>query len=350
MDFLPRKSSLKFLTSLIVALLFLTVPAAHAQINTYIRAIHYGQPVEGAPLRVAVELAKSSELGRVVLYYRQFGQSEFRILEMIISSDTAVVTISEDEVTPPFMEVYVQAQTTTGASETYPYSNPTATPTRIPVAGKSPKDQEILFLSPDKSERLLPEDVYVSISFVYAPNLVDRRRTRVFVDNADLTPMAVTAGDLTILSPNALPNNISAGVHTLRVDVYDTTGALYHTIGRTFTILSNGQAESLGEQIQYSGNAQAEGRNEDIKGDVTPYRRLMANANASVRYIEDNRQHVPHLGRGSNPAAPGSVFPRSRCEICEPGIWRRIPAVRPLGGHGRKAYPRNHRGPGPWRI
>jgi hypothetical protein len=33
--------------------------------------------------------------------------------------------------------------------------------------------------------------------------------------------------------------------------------------------------------VRYSGNAQAEGRNEDIQGNVTPYRRLNANANAS---------------------------------------------------------------------
>jgi hypothetical protein len=286
MDFLQRKSSPKFLTSLIAAVIILLTSTAQAQINTYIRAIHYEQAKEGAPLRVAVELAKSTELGRVVLYYRQFGQTEYRILEMMISSDTATVTISEDEVTPPFMEVYVIAQTTTGASESYPFSNPQTTPARIPVAGRSQKDQEILFLSPDKSEKLLPEDMYISVSFVYAPNKVDRKRTRIFVDNIDLSSMEVIAGDLAIVSPDALPKNMSNGIHTLRVDVYDTTGAPYHRIERTFTLITAGQAEALADQIQYSGNAQAEGRNEDIKGTVTPYRRLITNANASYGILK----------------------------------------------------------------
>jgi len=286
MDFRQRNSSPKFLTILVAAVIVLITPAAHAQINTYIRAIHYGQAKEGTPLRVAVELAKSTELGRVVLYYRQFGQTEYRILEMMISSDTATVTISEDEVTPPFMEVYVIAQTTTGASESYPFSNPQATPARIPVGGKSQKDQEILFLSPDKSEKLLPEDMYISVSFVYAPNKVDRKRTRIFVDNVDLSSMEVIAGDLAIVSPDALPKNMSNGIHTLRVDVYDTTGAPYHRIERTFTLITAGQAEALADQIQYSGNAQAEGRNEDIKGNVTPYRRLITNANATYGILK----------------------------------------------------------------
>ena len=40
------------------------------------------------------------------------------------------------------------------------------------------------------------------------------------------------------------------------------------------------------EEVQYSGNAQAEGRNEDIQGNVTPYRRLNANANASYGILK----------------------------------------------------------------
>lgn len=284
MDFLCRKASQKISVRLVAAMIILIPLMARSQINTYIRAIHTGEAREGTPLRVAVELAKSTDLTRVVLYYRQYGQSEFRILEMPIIGDTASVTISEDEVSPPFIEAYVLAQTSAGASETYPFENPQGTPTRIPVAMKSPKDQEILILSPDKSEQLLPGDVYISISFVYAPDEVDRKRTKVFVDNIDLSSMAVSAGDLTIVSPDALPKNLSTGTHTLRVNVYDTTGAPYHTVERTFSVVSNGYVET--EEVKYSGNAQAEGRNEDIKGTVTPYRRLSTNANASYGILK----------------------------------------------------------------
>lgn len=284
MDLLRRKSPPKLFARLVAAVIILSPIAGYSQINTYIRAIHTGEAREGTPLRVAVELAKSTDLARVVLYYRQYGQSEFRILEMPIIGDSATVTISEDEVTPPFLEAYVLAQTSTGVTETYPFENPQASPTRIPIALKSPKDQEILILSPDKSEKLLPSDIYISVSFVYASDQVDRKRTKVFVDNADLSSMAVSAGDLTIVSPDALPKNISTGIHTLRVEVYDTTGAPYHTVERTFTVIASGQEEA--EEILYSGNAQAEGRNENIQGNVTPYRRLTTNANASYGILK----------------------------------------------------------------
>ncbi len=66
------------------------------------------------------------------------------------------------------MEASVLAQTSP-ACETYPFENPQGTPTRIPIAMKSPKDQEILILSPDSSERLLPEDVYILYFFRLCP-------------------------------------------------------------------------------------------------------------------------------------------------------------------------------------
>ena len=213
---------------------------------------------------------------------------------------------------------------------------------------KSPKDQEILFLSPDKSEKLLPEDVYISISFVYAPNEVDRKRTKVFVDNIDLSSMAVSAGDLTIVSPDALPKNISTGTHTLRVDVYDTTGAPYHTIERTFTVITSGQVEA--EQVQYSGNAQAEGRNEDIKGDVTPYRRLNANANASYGILRTTGNLYLTSEEDPTRQPQDRYFLGLDAKYAQCGDWRCVPAIRPVNGHGRQAHPRNLRRLGPRRI
>ena len=288
MDY-PRPNAIhEYCVRLLAAALFIIPAGAQSQINTYLKTIQSGQAKEGMPLRVSVSLAKSTELARVVLYYRQFGQSEFRVLEMPIMGDTASVVISEDEVTPPFMEMYAMAQTQSGTTETFPYENPQASPTRIAITGKSPKDLEILILSPEKAEALLPADLYISISFVYAPNRVDMKRTKVYFDNTDVSSLAVSVGDLLIVSPDALPQNLPTGVHTLRVEVYDTTGKSYHTLQRTLSVVTSGQAEAMRERVQYSGNAQAEARNEDIKGTITPYRRLNANANASYGILKSN--------------------------------------------------------------
>ncbi len=286
MDTLYRKATSKLFSRCIAAILVFAPFIANSQINTYIRTVRTGQAREGMPMRVSAELAKSSELSRLVLYYRQFGQSEFRILEMPIMGDTASVTISEDEVTPPFMEVYVLAQTQSGAIETYPYENPQATPNRLLVSAKSPKDKEVLILSPDKADQLLAPDIYISISFVYASDQIDRKRTKIFFDEIDVSAFAVNIGELTIVSPDALPKNIGVGSHRLRIEVYDTTNALYHSVERTMKVVTEQQAEAIRQGMQYSGNAQAEARNEDIKGTQTLYKRLNARANASYGIVK----------------------------------------------------------------
>ena len=287
MDTLYRTATSKLFSRSIAALMVVVAPIiANSQINTYVRSVRTGQAREGLPMRVSAELAKSSELSRVVLYYRQFGQSEFRILEMPIMGDTASVTISEDEVTPPFIEVYVLAQTQSGATETYPFENPQASPTRLTVAAKSQKDQEVLILSPDKADQLLPADIYISISFVYASDNIDRKKTKISFDGIDVSAFAVNIGELMIVSPDVLPKNIAVGSHKLRIDIYDTTNAPYHSLERTLTVASEQQVEAMREQVQYSANAQAEGRNEDIKGSQTLYKRLNARANASYGILK----------------------------------------------------------------
>ena len=286
MDTLFRTTASRIFLRCIATVLLFAPLAANSQINTYVRSVRAGQAREGTAMRVSAELSKSSELSRVVLYYRQFGQSEFRILEMPIIGDTASVTISEDEVTPPFMEVYVLAQTQSGTIETNPYENPQATPLRLSVSAKSQKDREVLILSPDKSDQLLPADIYISISFIYASDQINRSKTKIFFDNIDVSALAVNIGELTIVSPDALPKNITTGPHTLRIDVYDTTNAPYHSVERTLSVVTEQQAEAIREQVQYSANAQAEARNEDIKGTQTLYKRLNARANASYGILK----------------------------------------------------------------
>lgn len=282
------KAALRFSARLIASALTLLPLVAQSQINTYVRAIRAGVSREGSPMRVSAALAKSTELARVILYYRQFGQSEFRILEMPISGDSASVTISEDEVSPPFMEVYVIAQTQTGAVESFPFENPQGTPVRLPVAAKSPKDQEVLILSPDRTDQLLPSDIYISVSFVYASNRIDRKRTRIYFDDKDLSPLAVTVGDLMIVSSDALPREIPVGSHRLRINVFDSTGASYHFVERSISVVTAEEAVALRERVQYSANAQAEGRDENIKGVETIYKRFNARAGASYGILKAN--------------------------------------------------------------
>ncbi len=110
------QSTLRTFGVLMLCLLAFT-GGAGAQINTYIQSVTPSSATDGSPLRIAVALQKSTEIQRVMLYYRQFGQTQYRVLEMILARDSAAVTIPQEDVAPPFMEVYVVAELTTGGRE-----------------------------------------------------------------------------------------------------------------------------------------------------------------------------------------------------------------------------------------
>ncbi len=263
-----------------VILLMATSVHLHAQINRYIRSLTTPPAKEGAALEISAGLSNTSEIARVLLYYRAFGTTEYKILEMPIDRDSASVTIPPEEVAPPFIECYILVETNAGKQETYPYENPQTIPSRVPVEPRSPKDQEVIILSPDRNDNLLQSDIYISVSLVYATDNIDRSRTQVFFDNVNVSGKAVVMGDLVVVSANALPANIPAGLHTITVKVYDKKGALYHTRTRPFNVITTAEAQEIGTRMVYSADAQVELRQENIKGIITNYDRLDARGNA----------------------------------------------------------------------
>jgi hypothetical protein len=268
-----------------VMLLIVSVQS-HAQINRYIRSLTTQPAKEGADLQVSASLNNTSDIARVLLYYRSFGTTEYKILEMPVDRDSASVTIPAGDVAPPFIECYVLAETNSGKQETYPYENPQTIPTRIPVEPRSPKDQEVIILSPDRNDYLLPSDIYISVSLVYATDNIDRSRTQVFFDNINVSSKAVIMGDLVVVSANGLPANIPAGLHTITVKVFDKKGTLYHTRTRPFNVITTEVAKEIGARVVYSADAQAELRQENIKGVVTDYDRLDARGNAKYGILK----------------------------------------------------------------
>ncbi len=269
------------------ALVFLVnASSAHAQLNSYIQAVRPYTAEEGEPLIVSAALTNASSIGRVILYYRQLGGTDFRSVEMQLARDSASVMLPANEIAPPFLEVYVSAETRTGLKETFPASNPQSVPARITIMPHLAKDTDVLILSPDVDEPILPEDLYISLSFVYATDVVDQRKTKIFLNNFDLSSRAMAVGDLMIISSEMIPDALKQGSLQLVVQVFDTTGLPYSTLRRSFSIAGPQNDVSVPIPILFNGSAQAESRTEDIKGNTKTYNRFDVRANATYGILK----------------------------------------------------------------
>lgn len=253
-----------------------------AQVSDKVSNVLTGEAKEGQPLDIKIEMQQGASLSNVTIFYRSFGQTEYKQKEMILSGTSASIQIPSSEVILPYIEYYLRIETTTGLVETYPLGLPNdAAPIQIPVSAMSTKDKEVLILSPGKGELITLEDLFISISLLKASDNINPIATKLYLDDIDVTPMAVFAGELILLYPENFPGTISTGSHSLRVELYDNDGELYHSLLADFQVVTDQFAREMSRQFVYRGSVEGESRNESFNDESTWFNNLSLNVNSS---------------------------------------------------------------------
>ena len=79
-----------------------------AQVSPYVMEIRPASASEQTSLTLSALFTPNSPMQRVQLHYRQFGESEYKQQEMLLSGQTAVATIPANVITPPYIEYYLE--------------------------------------------------------------------------------------------------------------------------------------------------------------------------------------------------------------------------------------------------
>lgn len=275
-------------TSLVLLLccLYLFAPTTvSAQISSVIVRVNVPLLNQGQPIPVGVEFTPTANVQRVMFYFRPFGESEFRPMEMLLSGSYATLTLSGEYALPPYIEYYVEVEMTGGRTETYPLQNPQMAPLKATVRPSDPKDQEARILSPEQGETVAAEDVVIAVSLFYASDEVNRRATKLLLNGVDVTAQSVFSDDVILYSPKNFPRPLNPGVQFIRVELYDKQGKLYHTIESNFALST---AMALAEQVsrfQAGIEGQLEYRREDIAKSTNDYFRGQFRLNGSYRSL-----------------------------------------------------------------
>ena len=193
----------------IFILLFIFSPQLSAQVSSIISTVHIGDAKEKIPLSISAELFSTESITGIFTAFRSFGQTEFTRGEMLITGNTASITIPGAVVQPPFIEYYLIISMKDGSSQTYPVGiEQGVVPLQVPVSGVSEKDKEIVILSPTVGETMTQSEMLISISFINASDKIDIPKTKIYLNNQDVTGGVLFAGDLLILSGDNIPQNL----------------------------------------------------------------------------------------------------------------------------------------------
>lgn len=266
---------------IIILLEIILFASSEGQVTGKVVSVKAAETNEGNDITITAEIMPSADISQFFLLYREYGQSEFRQTEMVYRTTTATGVIPGSIVTPPFVEYYILLRLKNGTSETYPLQNPDANPLRVTVLGRSEKDREVIILSPEKNEQLSKEDLFFSISLIYASTNVDKKRTRLYVDGNDVTANAVLSDDILTYFPDNFPGYLAPGAHSYRIELHSADGALYHTVGGSFAISREGALAAERRAFRYGVAFEAEARDEDISDVNTWYNRLSLRLNGS---------------------------------------------------------------------
>ncbi|MBI1805255.1 MAG: hypothetical protein HY033_10610 [Ignavibacteriae bacterium] len=253
------------------------------------------------PLTIQADLINPAVVERVALAYRQFGQRDYKKLEMAVTGNTASATIPGSEVVPPFIEYYVLVFSEGSAdSATYPPINPEIQPLKAEVREATISNDLIAVISPEENERLKSDDVLISF-IVRMDSLVDATATHIKVDGNDVSKHLVENGSLFTLRPENAGLTLSGGSHSIQVEIYARDGKELGNYTWTFSVLGGVQAfAGTSAGWLYSSSVQLETRNESIGSETTPYNRAtVAGSGTYGEYRVNGKIHITNEEKDS---------------------------------------------------
>lgn len=273
-------------------------------ISNYVTNINVAKAIENNPLKISAELLQPATVSSIKIAYRNFDESQYKIKDMQILGNIAKIIISATDVKLPMMVYYFIITLKDGSLETYPVGIPDqAAPIEVTVYSKSEKEKEILILSPNEDEILSMDDFFISVSLIKVSDEVDKTKTKILLNNVDITSKSVISGDVIVFNPNNFPEMISVGNQKVEVLVFNKDGSLYSKVEKTFTIVRDYQEYKNLEGLTFRGDLQAESRNESFGSSSTWYNNFAANFLSSYNnltlkgygYItsEENRKNQP---------------------------------------------------------
>ncbi len=240
----------------------------HAQVSNSIASVEFGAALENNSVQVSAEMLPVTGIAKVQIAYRAFEESEFKINEMELIGNTAYFTIPSEAVKLPAITYYFIVTFTSGEYETYPLGIEQGEniPLELTVLATSPKDKEILILSPSPGELVDIKKLFLTISLIKASDGVDVSKTKIFLNNQDITDKCLFAGDVILFYGENFPDVVSLGQQSLRVELYDSEGKFYHSTISTFTSTKSSTLKLAETRFDYNGSIKAESRNQKFSG------------------------------------------------------------------------------------
>ncbi|MCX7875987.1 MAG: hypothetical protein N2321_07465 [Melioribacteraceae bacterium] len=261
---------------------FIYLSNVSAQVSNYVSRVRMSDALEKTQLNISADLYNVENISQISVVYKPFGETEFKLVEMQISGTQANGSISSDEVVPPYLEYYLLIELKNGSKQTFPLGiEEGVLPLQIVVSSKSEKGKGIIVLSPEEGEVFTKDDFLISVSFVRSGDNIDITKTKLLLNNVDITSKALIDNELIVITNEQLNDFNFTENNQLEIKIYDKENKLVSSVLRNFKYVNKLIASKIQNQFSYNGQIKAEARNENTFSNQIFYKNLLVDFNSS---------------------------------------------------------------------
>ncbi len=249
-----------------------------AQFSNYISTVETNEALDGRAVSLTANLIQSTNVSKIILAYRNFGETEYTESELTIAGLSAKGIIPAEHVKIPFVEYFFTIVFFDGTYETFPENIfADGLPLQLVVKESRSIDSGILILSPENGEVLTEDELLISVSLIHTDDLVSNSSTKILIDGVDISSDVFFADDLLLFSAANFPGTVSIGDHLLTVETYDNKGNKYGIESIEFSIKSSRILSSSENNFTYNFDFKGESRNERFNSNSTWFNNIMGN-------------------------------------------------------------------------
>ncbi len=208
-------------------------------------------------------------ISEVRIYYRAAGENRFLWEPLHARGVRYLAAVDFSPFQGELVEYFFDVEFADGAHQRFPdelastaRSDDDLPVFQISLQDEISSDEDVVIISPEPNEQIYTDEFILTVSFFAIRDLIDKERTRLFLDKWDVTRYVQMFDEFLTFAPRRVP----PGRHTIKLELYDRVGRLLTRKTWRFTALTRKgrQVAAAPGAFQVSGQLFAELRNEEL--------------------------------------------------------------------------------------
>ncbi|RMF58062.1 MAG: hypothetical protein D6748_09780, partial [Calditrichaeota bacterium] len=215
-------------------------------------------------LHLSLELLNHSSIPiqDVRLYYREVSEINFQTYTLRREGLRYLASVNLSDYSGSLVEYFVDIEYADGSHSSYPSGAPEIDLFKVAIQEGFESDAGLVIISPEPGDEIFTDEFILTVSFFEYSSVIDRERTRLFLDTWDVSKARFlnVFDDFLTYAPREIP----PGKHKLRLELYDRSGRLLAAKTWNFTAIRRRGPAPTTSNFTYSGDVFAEARSEEL--------------------------------------------------------------------------------------